>query len=107
MPFGKLVNGGEKTVERRAHERSGVGAQGRLMFEDRRECQCIVTNMSVGGAAVMAPVTGAVGEAVVIYVDDAGRLQGKIVRLFEGGFAIHLDGPSRAADVLLKRFAYA
>jgi len=107
MAFGKLTNSGDKFIERRAHERSDVGAQGRLMLADRREFPCTITNMSVGGASVLAPETGMVGEPVVIYIDDAGRIQGRIVRLFQGGFAMRLDGPSRAADVLLKRFAFA
>ena len=106
MAFGKLVNSVEKLVERRAHERNGVSAQGRLMLADKREYACTITDMSVGGASVLAPESGAVGEPVVIYV-DYGRLQGKIIRVFAGGFAIRLDGPSRAADELLKRFDYA
>jgi hypothetical protein len=107
MAFGKLVNSVEKFVERRTHERSGVAAQGRLMLADHREFPCTITDMSVGGASVLAPESGAVGEPVVVYVDDCGRLRGKIVRVFEGGFAMRLDGPSRAADELLKRFDYA
>ena len=49
----------------------------------------------------------AVGEPVVIYVDDVGRVQGEIVRVFEDGFAIRLTAASRAVDALMKKFAYA
>jgi PilZ domain-containing protein len=107
MAFGKLIENVEKFVERRADERSRIEASGRLMLADRRECPCTITNASLGGAAVLARESGAVGEPVVIYVDDVGRVQGEIVRVFEGGFAIRLTAASRAVDALMKKFAYA
>jgi hypothetical protein len=96
-----------KVAERRTHERSRVSVAGRLMLADRRECACTIIDVSKGGLAILARDRGALGESVVIYVEREGRLQGDIVRLFEGGFAIRLTGNSRAADALAQRFAYA
>lgn len=52
--------------------------------------------MSVGGIALSAPAVGALRERVVAYVDQIGRIEGRIVRLFKGGFAISYSvSPSR------------
>ena len=96
-----------KSVERRVHQRSRVSVPGRLMLANRRECSCTVIDVSPGGMAIETRESGAVGEPVVLYLERAGRLQGDIVRLFAGGFAIRLTGNSRAADTLVQRFATA
>ena len=48
--------------ERRRHQRVKVNLLGRYMLADRREFPCQVTNMSPGGMALIAPVSGAPSE---------------------------------------------
>jgi hypothetical protein len=93
--------------ERREHTRDRVMLHGRLMLADRRELPCTVIDASVSGAALLAADSGEVGEAVVVYLTDSGRIQGKIVRHFAGGFAIKLTGTPRAAEALVRRFELA
>ena len=62
--------------ERRRFQRVRVNLLGRYMLADRREFPCQVVNMSPGGMALIAPVTGAPGERVIAYVDHLGRLEG-------------------------------
>jgi hypothetical protein len=93
-----------KFAERRAFDRSKVALGAKVLLADRREGSCTVVDASRGGIAVLSKDVGAVGEAVVLYVDRIGRLQGEISRLFEGGFALRLTGNSRAADELIERF---
>ena len=57
---------------------------GRYMLENRQEYPCQVLNMSPGSAALITPVSGSVGERVIAYVDHLGRLEGNILRLFDG-----------------------
>ena len=64
--------------ERRRHQRVKVNLLGRYMLADRREFPCQVVNMSPGGIAIVAPVSGNPGERVIAYVDHVGRLEGKI-----------------------------
>jgi len=75
------------------------------MLASRRECACTVIDVSSAGLALLAKDSGAAGESVVLYVDGIGRIQGEIVRQFEGGFAVRVVGTSRAADALAQRFA--
>ncbi len=59
-----------KANERRRHLRVEVVLLGRYMLQDRREFPCQTVNMSPGGLAISAPVRGAIGERVVIYLDQ-------------------------------------
>ena len=74
--------------ERRRFQRVRVNLLGRYMLADRREFPCQVTDMSPGGMAVIAPVSGQTGERIIAYVDHLGRLEGLIARQFQNGFAM-------------------
>jgi hypothetical protein len=82
-----------KTSERRRHLRVEVTLLGRYMLQDRREFPCQTVNMSPGGLAISAPVRGAIGERVVIYLDQIGRVEGQIIRHTQTGFAIQMTMP--------------
>jgi hypothetical protein len=76
--------------ERRRHRRVGISLTGRYMLEDRQEYLCRTIDMSPGGLALRAPVRGAIGQRVVVYLETLGRYEGKIVRHFTDGFALRL-----------------
>jgi PilZ domain len=82
-----------KFSERRRHLRVEVTLLGRYMLQDRREFPCQTVNMSPGGLAIDAPVRGAIGERVVVYLDQLGRVEGRVVRHTERGFAIQMTMP--------------
>jgi hypothetical protein len=92
--------------ERRRHQRVKVNLLGRYMLADRREFPCQVIDMSPGGMAVIAPVTGNQGERVIAYVDHLGRLEGKIARVFENGFAMSISATSRKRDKLAAQLTW-
>lgn len=76
--------------DRRRHRRAPVSVFGRFMREDKQEYPCQVVNMSAGGMAIIAPVSVKDGERIVAYLDNLGRIEGIVVRSFEGGFAVHI-----------------
>jgi hypothetical protein len=84
-----------RSQERRRHQRVKVNLLGRYMLADRQEYPCQVVNMSPGGMALIAPVCGGVGDRVIAYVDHLGRLDGKIARQFENGFAMTIAATTR------------
>ena len=92
--------------ERRRHQRVKVNLLGRYMLADRREFPCQVINMSPGGMAVIAPVTGATGERVIAYVDHLGRLEGVIARQIENGFAMTVAATPRKRDKLAAQLTW-
>jgi hypothetical protein len=83
----------QKSLERRRHQRVAISLLGRYMLEDKREFPCQTTNMSPGGVSIIAPVRGKIGERVVAYLDQIGRVEGKIARHTERGFAMQLSLP--------------
>ncbi|MDE2579314.1 MAG: PilZ domain-containing protein [Hyphomicrobiales bacterium] len=93
-----------KPLELRRHRRAAVSIPGRYMLENRREFDCRLMDISVGGLAVAAPSKGAVGEKVVFYFEDIGRLEGMVVRSFDDGFAVVMalapNKRERLADLL-------
>ena len=76
--------------DRRRHRRAPVSVFGRFMREDKQEYPCQVVNMSAGGMAMIAPVSVKDGERIVAYLDNLGRIEGIVVRSFEGGFAVRI-----------------
>jgi hypothetical protein len=92
--------------ERRRHQRVKVNLLGRYMMADRREFPCQVINMSPGGIALVAPVSGDPGERVIAYVDHLGRLEGKIARLLDTGFAMTVEATLRKRDKLAAQLTW-
>ncbi|MEP3045766.1 MAG: PilZ domain-containing protein [Roseibium sp.] len=87
-----------QVTDRRRHQRVQVNILGRFMLEDRREYPCQVIDMSPGGMAMITPVCGRVGERIVAYLDHMSRVEGKITRLIDGGFAVELRNTVRKRD---------
>jgi hypothetical protein len=92
--------------DRRRHQRVKVNLLGRYMLADRREFPCQVVDMSPGGMALIAPVVGIAGERVIAYVDHLGRLEGRIARLFQNGFAMTISSTVRKRDKLAAQLTW-
>src|SRR5271155_5191594 len=91
---------------RRRFQRVKVNLLGRYMLADRREFPCQVVNMSPGGMALIAPVAAASGERIIAYVDHLGRLEGRIARLFQNGFAMTISATERKRDKLAAQLTW-
>ncbi len=89
-----------KQPDKRRFSRVEINVLGRFMLENRREYPCQVINMSPGGAALISPVNGEVGERVIAYLDHIGRVEGKITREIDGGFAMTVNASARKRDKL-------
>jgi hypothetical protein len=92
--------------ERRRFQRVKVHLLGRYMLADRREFPCQVINMSPGGLAMLAPGIGSVGERVVAYLDHIGRVEGKITRLLDNGFAMTVGATPRKREKLAAQLTW-
>jgi c-di-GMP-binding flagellar brake protein YcgR len=92
--------------ERRRFQRVRVHLLGRYMLPDRREFPCQVINMSPGGLALLAPGIGAVGDRVIAYLDHIGRVEGKITRIIDNGFAMTVGATARKRDKLAAQLTW-
>jgi hypothetical protein len=86
--------------ERRRHERAKVTLSGRYMLTDRREYDCWTIDLSASGVSVFGPVKGAIGERIVAYFDEIGRVEGMIVRHFDQCFAMQMRASALKRDRL-------
>jgi PilZ domain len=92
--------------ERRRHQRVRVNLLGRYMLADKREYPCQVVNMSPGGIALIAPICGKDGERVIAYIDHFGRLEGRIARQLQNGFAMTIQATSQKRDKLAAQLTW-
>ena len=83
-----------------------VSVFGRYMLEDKREYSCRITHMSPGSAEVIGPKVGEVGERVIAYMDHVGRLEGKVLRIFHGGFAMSVNATPQKRDKLAAKITW-
>lgn len=93
-------------AERRRFQRVKVHLLGRYMLPDRREFPCQVINMSPGGLAMLAPGIGNVGDRVIAYLDHIGRVEGKITRIIDNGFAMSVGATPRKRDKLAAQLTW-
>src|ERR1700756_165234 len=92
--------------ERRRYQRVKVHLLGRYMLPDRREFPCQIVNMSPGGLALLAPGIGNVGDRVIAYLDHIGRVEGKITRIIDNGFAMTIAATARKRDKLAAQLTW-
>jgi hypothetical protein len=83
-----------------------VNVLGRYMLSDRNEYPCQVADMSPGGMALIVAVSGQEGERVIAYIDHLGRLEGKIARLYQNGFAMTVSATPRKRDKLAAQLTW-
>jgi c-di-GMP-binding flagellar brake protein YcgR len=92
--------------DRRRFQRVKVNLLGRFMLEDRREYPCQTSDLSPGSAALITPVAGRVGERVIVYIDHIGRIEGEILRVYDGGFAMSIRATTRKKDKLAAKLTW-
>lgn len=86
--------------DRRRYQRIRLNLLGRCMFMDQRECPCQVLEISPGDASFSSSATGQVGERIIAYIDDIGRIEGFIVDNTERGFLMSISASDRKRDKL-------
>lgn len=78
--------------DRRRFFRVNVSLSGRLLARDGQEYPCVALDASPGSVRLSTSAPLAMGDPVVIYCDDIGRLTGKVARLApDGSFGVTLD----------------
>src|SRR5579863_6676407 len=99
-----LIDAEPRSEERRRHSRVKVRLPGQFMRENRKEFPCMTIDLSVGGVAFAADERVEIGERIIAYLTHIGRIEGRVVREFQGGFAISMKVPGlkreRLADQL-------
>jgi len=95
--------------ERRRCDRVALSLAGRYMLADGKEFDCKIVDVSTVGVAIRGPLAGDVGERVVVYVQELGRIEGVIVRRAaeDEWFALELRLPRNKLHKLASRIDWA
>jgi hypothetical protein len=101
-----LIDAEPRTEERRRHSRAKVRIPGQFMRESRKEFPCVTIDMSAGGIAFAADERVQLGERIIAYLDHVGRLEGRVVREFLGGFAISMKLPPLKREKLADQLTW-
>ena len=95
-----------RPLERRRHNRVPVSLLGRFMLASRQEYPCQTVDLSPGGGLVIAPVRGAIGERVIVYLEHIGRVEGEITRHTPNGFAFSIAAAMRKRDKIASQLTW-
>lgn len=102
-----VVNSTTRVIpDRRRHRRVEFALLGRFMRANKLEFPCKLNDISVGGASMMSPVEVEMGERIVAYFDHVGGIEGSVVRVFEGGFAISIQASQHKREKLAAQLTW-
>lgn len=78
----------------------------RFMGSDQTEHVASMLNISAGGIALASEMRPTLGETVIIYVQDIGRLEGSVVRHLTDGFAAAFDPRQVQQDRVIDKLTW-
>lgn len=84
----------------RTLDRYRLELAGRCLFPNGLELPCETTDIQHDAVSITAIDSAPLGETVIVYLDELGRLSGKVTRISEGGFVLALDLTERKREKL-------
>lgn len=84
---------------------SGLNLLGRYMLPDKREFECIVTHVALSSVSLKSDELGSIGDHVIVYIDQLGRVEGEIGELFDDGFVFNIKMAPAARNRWADRIA--
>lgn len=85
----------ETHPDRRLHRRVPVHARVRGMTRSGEEFEAVSLDICAGGMRIGLGKILPVGEGVILYIDDIGRVEGWVLRPVELGYAIRFEASPR------------
>lgn len=101
MPKSQRISAGHARPDRRRYKRVTLLRKARMLDNNGREHVCDLLDISGNGARVQTPNRAKIGDNVILYSDELGRLSGQVVRLFDDGFAMRIQAPALKRDKIV------
>ena len=96
-----------ESQERRRHRRVQWAVRVRGLTGDGQEFQATTVDVCAGGLRINLARPMTVGENLVLYIDDIGRVEGVVARvLSEIGYAIEFKVPPRKRDKIADQLTW-
>ena len=93
-------------IEQRQERRVEVRLLGRFMRSDRKEFDCESIDASPSGIAFSSEAGVQPGERIVAYLNQIGRVEGRVTQIFARGFAIEMNVPPAKRSKLATQLAW-
>jgi hypothetical protein len=94
------------SVEDNRFQPVAVSLFGRYMLASKDEYPCQTVQMSPGDMTLFGPEKPAIGERVVVYLDELGRFAGQATRTLPAGFAMSISLPPLKRDRLADQLVW-
>jgi hypothetical protein len=92
--------------ELRRYKRFALTLLGRFMLPDNQEYTCRLINISLGGAGIGSDVLPKDGDRILVQFEEIGLLEGKVARVFDGGFSITFTASHRRRQKLAAQLTW-
>lgn len=92
--------------DRRLDVRVGLSLSGRYNLGDRLDYPCWTLDISPSGVALLGIERGSIGDRVVAYIAQLGRVEGTIARHFGACFGVKLTTPMLKREKLKEQIAW-
>lgn len=76
------------------------------MRENKQEYPCLIVDISAGGIAVQASDIVEIGEKIIIYSVNMGRVEGSVVRISADGFAMALSTSAYKREKIVNQLTW-
>jgi hypothetical protein len=100
-------------IERRQDIRIVVRIPGRFSLAgrrdpngNRRQFACRAVNISQTSVVLATPVSGPIGERVIAYFEEFGKIQGSVTRVLDGGFVMRIAANSDERSRLVRKLIW-
>src|ERR1700728_723671 len=87
-------------------QRVEVRLLGRFMRSDRKEFDCESIDASPNGVAFSSDAGVQPNERIVAYLNQIGRVEGRVTQIFTRGFAIQMNVPAAKRNKLATQLAW-
>jgi hypothetical protein len=95
-----------KQHDESAFQRVTVNLGGRLMLASHDEYDCTATEMSPGDVHLVSHAAPRIGERIIAYIDQVGRLEGLVTRIADGMFTVRLNATERKREKLAAQLTW-
>ncbi len=77
--------------DQRRHRRVQLTIDARFLLPDQTEHTGAVHDISAGGVALSSDTKPEVGDKIIVYIDEMGGYEGRVVRTLEVGFSVEFE----------------
>ena len=92
--------------EKRGFFRVKLSLKGKILSEDGREFPCTIISMSPKDVAIIASEKMEAQQKIVGYIEEIGRIEGKVTRQFDSGFSAILTLSQRRINQLVDQLTW-